>query len=266
VAKYDKVIPPGQEGKIHMVIEGKRVHGKFSKSATIRSNDPEHPTMSVSIAGNITPYISVTPNARVFLQGHYGEPVKKSLTLKSNEDDLDFKITKIESNLDDKITYDFEPNENGKLWTVNVYKNPKLGRMSTYGSLTVHTNSENSPTKMVQVQVITKGAITVQPQHVNFGTVHSGNSADRAAPVTRNVVVLKLNGDFSIEDLAFSTDEFDGEIEAVEPGKRYNVKVTFTPPEEVAKQRSKTHVGEMTILTDDPKEPELKVRLVARSK
>lgn len=264
MAKFDKVIPPGQEGKIHLVIEGKRVHGKFNKSATIRSNDPEHPVMTIAMLGNITPYISVTPKSRMFLQGHYGEPVKKTLTLKSNEDDLDFAITKIESNIDDKITYDFEPNENGKLWTINVYKNPKLGRMSTYGSLTIHTNSENSPTKTVQIQVITKGLITVQPQHVNFGTVKPGDGGDRVEPVTRNVVVLKLNGEFLIKDLTFSTPEFDGEVESVEPGKRYNVKVTFTPPDEP--QQRKTHVAEMTIVTDDPKEPELKVRLVARSR
>ena len=265
MAKYDKVIPPGQEGKVHLVIEGKKVHGKFNKSATIHSNDPDHPSMSITMTGNITPYISVAPNERVFLQGTYGEPVKKSITLKSNENDADFAITSIESNLDDKITYDFEPNENRKLWTVNVYKNPKLGRMSTYGSLTIHTNSEHSPTKTVQVQVITKGLITVQPQHLNFGTVKSDGNGDAAAPVTRNVVVLKLNGDFSITDLAFSSDEFAGEVEPVEPGKRYNVKVTFTPPQSEKMKKSQTHVGEMTIVTDDPQEPELKVRLVARS-
>jgi len=264
VAKFDKVIPPGQEGKIHMVIEGKRVHGKFNKTATIRSNDPEHQVMTIAMLGNITPYISVMPESRLFLQGHYGEIVKKSITLKSNEEGVDFAITSIESNLDDKITYDFEPNENGKLWTVNVYKNPKLGRISTYGQLTIHTNSEHAPTKTLQVQVITKGSITVQPQHVNFGTVKTGDGGNGAEPVTRNVVVLKLNGDFSIKDLEFSTDEFDGEIEPVEPGKRYNVKVRFTPP--AVPQQSQTHVGEMTIVTDDPQEPELKVRLVARSK
>jgi hypothetical protein len=264
VAKFDKVIPPGQEGKIHMVIEGKKVHGKFNKSATIRSNDPENPVMTIAMLGNITPYISVSPNSRIFLQGHYGEPVKKTLTLSSNEQNVEFAVTKIESNLDDKITYDFEPNENGKQWSVNVYKNPKLGRMSTYGSLTIHTNSENSPTKTVQVQVITKGLITVQPQHVNFGTVKPKDGRGQAEPVTRNVVVLKLNGDFLINDLAFSMPEFEGEIEQVEPGKRYNVKVTFTPPE--VPQKNQTHVGEMTILTNDPTEPELKVRLVARSK
>jgi len=263
VAKYDKVIPPGQEGKIEMVIEGKRVHGKFNKTATIRSNDPKHPTTTIAMMGNITPYVSIIPKTRLFLQGQYGETITKSITLKSNEKDLDFAITKIESNLDDKITYDFAPGEDKSMWTINVYKNPKLARLSTYGTLTVYTTSEKAPTKAVQIQVITQGAITVQPKQVNFGTVKSDQEGKAGDPVTRNVMVIKVKGEFSIKDLAFSTDDFEGEVESVEPGKRYNVKVTFNPPNGVTKRM--THIGELTIVTDDPQEPELKVRLVARS-
>jgi hypothetical protein len=183
--------------------------------------------------------------------------------VKSNEKDLDFVVTKVESNLDDKITYDFEPGEEENSWTINIYKNPKLARLSTYGTLTVHTNSEKSPEKAVQIQVITQGAITVQPKQVNFGTVKLDDEGAAGEPVTRNVVVVKVSGEFTIKDLAFSTDEFVGEVESVEPGKRYNVKVTFNPPETAPAR--KTHIGELTILTDDPQEPELKVRLVARS-
>jgi hypothetical protein len=263
VAKYDKVIPPGQEGKIEMVIEGNRVHGKFNKTATIRSNDPKHPTMSIAMSGNITPFIDIIPKTRLFLQGQYGETITKSITLKSNEKDLDFAITKIESNLDDKVTYDFAPTEEENTWNINVYKNPKLARLSTYGTLTVHTNSEKSPTKAVQIQVITQGAITVQPKQVNFGTVKSDQEGAAGDPVTRNVLVIKVKGEFSITDLAFSTEDFEGEVEPVEPGKRYNVKVTFNPPDGASTRM--THVGELTIVTDDPNEPELKVRLVARS-
>jgi hypothetical protein len=239
VAKYDKVIPPGQEGKVKLVIEGNRVHGRFNKSAAIRSNDPKNPMMTISMAGNITPYVDIVPKTRLFLQGHYGESVTKSVTLKSNEDDLDFKITSIESNIDDKITYDYEPGEEKNTWVINLHKNPKLARMSSYGTLTVHTNSEKSPTKAVQVQVITQGAITVQPKQVNFGTVRSNEEGQAAEPVTRNVLVVKVKGEFAIKDLEFSTTEFNGEIEPVEPGKRYNVKVTFNPPESTPTR--KTH-------------------------
>ena len=75
--------------------------------------------------------------------------------------------------------------------------------------------------------------------------------------------MLKANGEFKIEDVTFSTDQFDAEIEPVQLGKRYNIKVTFTPPPK--KESRQSHIGEMTVHTNDPREPEVKVRLIARS-
>ena len=57
---------------------------------------------------------------------------------------------------------------------------------------------------------------------------------------------------------------FSAEWAAVQEGKRYNIKVTFQPPEK--KKPKQTHIGEMTVTTNDPREPELRVKLVARSR
>ncbi len=47
MAKFDKVIPPGREGKIELAVGGDKVHGEFTKSATVDSNDPDHPHMTL---------------------------------------------------------------------------------------------------------------------------------------------------------------------------------------------------------------------------
>lgn len=247
-----------------MVIAGNKVHGSFRKSATIYSNDPEHPTMTITLAGSIFPYVEVMPSSNVFLQGHYGETIEKTLTFSSNEDDLDFAIVGVESDLDDKITYDFKrADEDGK-WEVDIWKNPKLPTSSTYGSLIVHTNSQKSPDKTIQVQVITKGSITVQPGRVNFGTVRFGRKGEPAAPVTRSINVVKTTGEFRVEDVTFSSDKFfSAEVEPVREGQHYTIKVTFHPP--VKTRPNQTQVGEMIVHTNDPIERELKVRLTARS-
>jgi hypothetical protein len=201
----------------------------------------------------------------MYLQGQHGDKVHKAVTLKSNEEDLDFRITKIESNMDDKITYDFAKSEDEPgAWVVDVWKNPRLPTMNTYGSLFIHTNSQNAAVKTVQVRVITKGAITVQPKSVNFGTVKFGMNGETADPVTKNVIVLKTKGEFEIEDVAFNTPGFSADWSPVVDGKRYNILVTFQPPEK--KKPRQTHVGEMTVKTNDPREPELRVKLVARSR
>jgi len=263
VAKFDKVIPPGQEGKVEMVIEGNKVHGKFHKSATVHSNDPAHPVMTLSISGDILSYVEVQPATRVYLQGRFGEKVEKTVTIKSNEEDLDFRVVKVESNIDDKITYKLSDRLEDGSYELKIWKNPKLPSVNTYGSVYLHTNSKNAPEKTLQVQVITKGAFTVQPSVVNFGTVRLGKNGKKTQPVTKNITILKSTGDFMIQDITFSSDKYSAAVEPVIPGKRYRIKVSFEPSAE--KETSQNHFAEMIIHTDDPREPSVTVKLIARS-
>ena len=145
--------------------------GNFSKNATIYTNDPKHPRMTVSIAGRILHYVDVTPSSRVFLRGMYGEKVVKELTIRSSEKKKDFKILKLSSNIDDKITYKAVPNPEPGVYTVQIFKNPKLPTMNTWGSVTILTNSEKAPSKKIQINVTTRGSIVVQPAVLNFGSV-----------------------------------------------------------------------------------------------
>lgn len=261
MAKFDKVIPPGQEGKVNLVIEGKKVHGSFSKSTAIHSNDPKRPVVNVMMVGNEIPYVAVEPN-RVYLQGRYGEQIEKSVMLRSNEEGLDFEITSVESNIDDKITYKVVP-QGDDAYEIKIWKNPKLPTLNTYGSLFVHSNSEKSPETVVQVQVVTKGSITVQPSTVNFGGVMFANDGEEANPVHKNVTLIRSQGEFAIRDIEFSSDMYEAQYAEVVPGKRYNVEVTFHPPAKT--QPRQREIGEMIIHTDDPTEPTLRVKLVARA-
>lgn len=262
MAKFDKVIPPGQEGKINLVIEGKKVHGSFSKSATIHSNDSDHPVMQVSLVGNEIPFVEVQPSERVYLQGRYGEKIEKDVTVRSNEDGLDFKVTGLESNIDDKITYKVEPAADGA-YTIKIWKNPKLPTLNTYGSLTLHTNSEKAPEKVLQVQVVTKGSITVQPTTLNYGAIPFAKKDEKAKPARRSVTLIKSEGTFGITDIQFSSNLYDAKVNEVVPGKRYAIEVEFKPPVKI--QVRQREVGEMIVHTDDPTEPTLRVKLVARA-
>ena len=169
VTNFDKTIMPGRQGKIEFVLDGERVHDQFNKTATVSTNDPVHPTMTIAVEGIEIPYLDIQPAGTVYLQGRYGEHVERAMTVTSNEKGLDFKILRVSSNLDDKITYKVEPSTQPGAYEVTVYKNPALPTMITYGTLFLHTNSTEAPTTPVQVQIITKGSISVSPASVNFG-------------------------------------------------------------------------------------------------
>ena len=263
VASFDQVIPPGGEGVINLAITGTEVHGSFSKIATVHSNDPALPLATLTLDGTEIPYLDVQPEERVYLQGRYGEVVESRLTIQSNEPTKDFKVTGAESDMDDKITYQVEPGPKSGQYTLTVKKNPKLPVMASVGSLTLRTNSENAPESVIQVQVVTKGSISVQPSTVNYGAVAFGREGEAGEPVQKSVTVVRTEGEFTIESVEFDSDFYKATVQEVVPGKKYQLDITFRPPAQTDPRQRE--VGEMTIHTNDPTEPEVRVKLVARA-
>lgn len=260
MAQFDEVIPPGQEGTITLEVSGEKVTGQFRKNATVHSNDPDHPQLTISLAGKILQYVDVGPSNRVYLRGMFGEQVSKEITVSSTEMKGDLEVLDVTSNIDDKITYKVLPDPEPGHYAIRIYKNPKLPTLNTWGSLTIKTNSEKSPDKIVQVNVTTRGAIMVQPSTLNFGTVAGPDAVEpETNEFERSVFVFKANGEFHIEEVTFSGEGYTADIEPVEDGKRYKVTVRFSPS--VVR---KSYVDEMIINTDDPQEPSVRVRLLAR--
>ncbi|HEX6790658.1 MAG TPA: DUF1573 domain-containing protein [Candidatus Krumholzibacteria bacterium] len=263
-AKFDRLIAPGGTGKVELEVDGSQVHGDFRKSAAVKSSDPYHPSMTLTISGNAVPYVNVAPEGTVLMHGRYGEKAEQTLTLTTNEKDLDFKVLGVRSNIDDKITYVLEDGNAPGEYLLHVYKNPKLPTLSTYGSIFVATNSTKWPETAVQVHVMTKGSIVITPSVLNYGAVRFPGENQSGVPETRTITVSRPSGDFKIEQVTVSNPNYRAVVDAVTPGQQYRVQVAFTPParKTTAKQ---TESGEMIIHTDDPREPAVRVQLIARS-
>jgi hypothetical protein len=258
VASFDKVIPPGQEGKITFEIDGKRVHGAFSKSAAVQTNDPKHSQLTITLAGKIVPYIEVQPSTTVYLTGIYGEQVSKELILTSNDRKKDFEILGVSSTMDDKITYSFRADPEPGRYRVTVWKNPKLPTLNSWGTLTIHTNSEKAPQKIIQISVATRGLIVCQPSQINFGPVKFTPTGALAKPAEKSLDIFKVEGEFQIRNVEFSSPDYEAEVEPLEDGKRYKIKVAFLPS-----SKKRNYYDEMTINTNDPQEPSVKIVLLA---
>lgn len=264
VANFDKTIPPGGEGKIELVLDGTRVHGEFTKTAQVLSNDPEHPELTLTIAGNKVAFLNIVPDGVVYLQGRYDEKVEKSVTITSNEKTPDFKITKVTSDIDDKIAYDVKPGAAKGEYILHIEKKQEQAMSSSYGTVTIHTNSTNAPETKLQVQVMTKGNITVSPSSVNFGNVAFAAKDKQASPVTRTIMVIKNSGEgLDLKNLKIDNPNFKATIAPVTPGKQFKVEVTFQPP--LKREASQREIGELIINTNDPREPMVSVRLSARA-
>jgi len=264
VANFDKVIAPGQEGKIELVLDGTRVHGEFAKTAQVLSNDPEHPELTLTIAGNKVAFLKIVPDGVVYLQGRVDEVIEKEVTISSNEKLPDFKIVGVTSDIDDKVTYEYKPTATKGEYTLKIKKKTDLPISSSYGTVTIKTSSTNAPESKLQVQVMTKGNITVSPSSVNFGNVAFAAKDKDANPVSRTVMVIKNSGEgLDVKDVKVDNPNFKATVEPVTPGKQFKVEITFQPP--LKRSPSQRETGELIINTNDPREPMVRVHLVARA-
>ncbi|MBW1853417.1 MAG: DUF1573 domain-containing protein [Deltaproteobacteria bacterium] len=169
MASFDKVIPPGQEGKVTLSVKTKNMSGKFAKSATIKSNDPKNPKLRIKLKGEVKKYISVKPSNRLYLTGYEGDIISKSLKI-INHQESQLKLTNIESTMDDKIEYDLKPIVAGKEFEL-IVKTVKELKGRSNGKITITTNSEKKPNLEISVSINFRDELTISPSTLHFGKI-----------------------------------------------------------------------------------------------
>jgi len=230
VASFDKAIPSGQEGKINLSVKTKDFReGKFTKSATISSNDPKHPSLRIKLKGEVKKYISIKPSPRLYLTGFEGEILSKSLKIINNEDST-LKITHLESDIDDKINYELKPLVEGKEYELMV-KTLEGQQGRPRGKITLTTNSEKKPKIEIRVSINFKDELTISPSTLYFGNIPITTKPGGPAPkpnLTKHITVRKERGDpIKIEKLIPGSDLIQTRIETKEEGKSYIIIVTL---------------------------------------
>src|SRR6185503_11183384 len=61
VADFDKVIKPGQTGKVTAAVDTTAFNGPITKAVTLETNDPTAPTAQVTISAVVKPYVEAYP-------------------------------------------------------------------------------------------------------------------------------------------------------------------------------------------------------------
>src|SRR5687768_10693934 len=95
IAEFDRVIKPGQTGKLSAEVETINFAGPISKPVTIQTNDPNTPTAQVTINAVVKPYVEAYPAGFVRYNLLQGDTQTQSVTLYSEEEEP-FSIKSIE--------------------------------------------------------------------------------------------------------------------------------------------------------------------------
>lgn len=260
VADFDKVIRPGQSGKVTAHVDTANFAGPIAKVVTLDTNDPSTPSAQLTIHAIVKPYVEANPAGFVRFNMLQGDTDVQTVTLYSEETEP-FEIVKVESpqpwlKVDYKKIEDpaqilpavGRPGQAQYRVTVTAGGNDaKIGPLAE--KIHIVTNSKHTPDYWLSVSGVIRPTFRVEPSGVNFGEVTPTDSA-----ATRSVV-LRSNNLKAPETFTVS------KVESAVPGVTANVKPTQNKGEyEVTLQVAPTAKagdvdGNVTIYTNDKVNP-----------
>ena len=229
MASFDKVIPPGQEGTVKLTVRTKYMHGPFSKSATIHSNDPRSPSQKITITGTVKNYVTIKPSKHIYLVGFEGDMLSKHLTIINNEQ-KPLNITGIETSLADKITWNLKTIEEGHKYDLKIATKENL-KGSSVGTIILHTTLEREPNISIKVSIIMKDELSVSTSTLFFGSIYlseDGKTPHSKTSLSRHLYLRKERGDpFKIEKIVPSNNLIKADLKVQEEGRKYMITVSL---------------------------------------
>lgn len=165
MAHFDRAIPPGGEGKVTLTLDLRGYNGPVRKDAKVISNDPENSSLKLTVMGTVKQVVQVRPGTSLFFRGA-ADRIKEAVveligTWKP------FQISKMESNLDGKISYELQTVVPGQHYRLKVNNLAKEGSYSGYIILTSDLPRGQIPTIRVSGRI--EGDHSATPRSILMG-------------------------------------------------------------------------------------------------
>lgn len=259
VADFDKVIKPGQTGKVSAHVDTTAFAGPIAKAVALETNDPNTPHAQLTISAIVKPYVEAYPQGFVRFNMLQGDVEKQSVTLYSEEEEP-FEIVKVEAP-QDWVKVDYKKTEpTDALATIgrkgqNQYKvditvggpDARIGPLAE--KVHIVTNSKHQPDYWVSVSGVVRPAYRVEPTGINFGEIAPSDSA-----ATRTVTLrsnnLKEPGAFSVTKVESGVSGVSADVKPTDKAGEFTVTLQV-------QKSAKPGVldGNVTIYTSDKTKP-----------
>lgn len=244
MARFDREIPPGGEGKVTLSVNLAGYRGTVNKSATVYCNDPQTPRVSLSVSAKVVPFVDIRPSDTVVFRGPAAALKPQDLEVESTKTPMH--ILRVESDLKKEVSVKVEPLAEGARYRVVVANQAERGTYS--GFIRLVTDHPQKPEVLISVRGMVEGPIGIRPTSLLVGKV-KGDMANR---VGRVLVVSHTGAAFRMTKVDYDRELLDvvatpqeappgyvldvsAKLEAVPPGsrKRTTLKVqTDAQPEE----------------------------------
>ncbi|UCE61596.1 MAG: redoxin domain-containing protein [Phycisphaerales bacterium] len=248
--KYPDSIKPGKLGQFPFIVNSKKLRGKYEKAITIQTNDPINPVTRLKLRGVCNRYVDVVPTSANFGKLAYDEPHKRVLKITNNtEGPLQVSVDK---KSEGEFNFDIVEITPGKDYELHISMEPPYEERGNYrAEVNIVTNIDAQKSIPVRTSASVPERLDLQPAVVTL----SRSKMNRA--YTRPVRFYNY-GPTDVKVLGATCDDtkITAEIKERSAGRSYTVKLAipegYTPPDGTT----------VTIKTDDPAQPELKVPMM----
>jgi hypothetical protein len=160
---FDRVIPPGEEGKIKVKVVTKGYGGnKYNKSIRVDTNDPNHAKIELKISGDVKTFATVIPKS-VYLNGKVGDSLSQVVKIVPETPEL-FKIMKVSAITDTDIQYSLqEIDKSGKKFYELTIENTKKTPGRYFDTISIITDKSDQMPLTIYVRGNIKSDAEIQP-------------------------------------------------------------------------------------------------------
>jgi Bacterial SH3 domain len=163
VTNFDKVIPPGSEGKVNATVDIGHSKGAIQKQIQLETDDPDTSQTNLFIKAVIKTYVDIQPSEQITFRLNKGRPESQDLTITpAAGQGIKLHDAVVNSNF-----FDVKLEPRGDAYALNVSVKPDVPIGSQQAVIKIQ---EDGPEKEVTIPIyaLVQGAISVAPPAVAF--------------------------------------------------------------------------------------------------
>ena len=261
VADFDKVIAPGQEGKVHIKIDGKKIGaGAFDKAFAVKTNDPENEQFNLAVQGTVTKALEFSREMR--WAGFTDEPLKIEsyitvlLSSPMNITGARWDDDGTAKGLVEKIGVKLDTIERGRKYRLTVWKKTELAPESVVSNIILTTDNPKLKEKVVPVAFTIMNDVELHPQRLYYGEMLIPPGATKGFERTFNIIAARGDS-LKVLKAVSSREDMTVKIQELMPGKSYRGTVLIRPTSKIDQ-----FAGSIRIYTNYPKYREVVIDVV----
>lgn len=219
VAQFSKVTKPGDHGMLSLELQTSGIVGPYRKTATVSTNDPANPSITLTMIGESLSQIKVDKGRNLQLVGCLDQ--NPSITFNvSDADGGPLAIAAIENHLTDFLDVVAAPRPDGRSYDLTLRSRVKEPKNFSGPIILL---IPNSPRVTINVIGDIRGPFVMQPQVVHFGQIAKNFQGN----ITRTVLVENTCDDkLLIDSIIYNHDYFTVEERWTEPEQKLKLVVS----------------------------------------